>query len=117
MVQPVPFDAASVLTLTLLPRGAVADTLLHRRIHLFGRDQHDGLNADGSRRIDRQRNRTRGDTIGHVGDNEKIVTTVRIIKGLQPSPLLCHGFALKLAGASKRRGMPQKSVVSQFEIE
>jgi hypothetical protein len=72
----------------LLPRRAVADTLLDCRIHLLGRDQHDGLQADSPRGIDRQRNRARGHTIWHVGDNEKIVTTVRIIKGFKPATLL-----------------------------
>jgi hypothetical protein len=61
---------------TLLPRRTVGDRLLHRRVYLLGRDQYDGLKLHSPRGVDRQRDRRGGDTIWHVGNNEKIVATI-----------------------------------------
>jgi hypothetical protein len=71
---------------TLLARGTVGDRLLHCRVHLLGRDQHDGLKLHGPRGGDRQGERRGGDTIRHVGNDEKIVAAIGIIKDFEGAP-------------------------------
>ena len=81
----------------LLSRGTVGDGLLDRRIHLLGRDQHDGLKLHSSRGIHRQGGRGGGHTIRHVGNDEKIVAAIGIIKGFEGTPeglhQMCDRFA------------------------
>ena len=64
---------------TLLPRRTVGDRLLHRRVYLLGRDQHDGLQLHSPRGVDRQGERRGRDAIRHVGNDEKIIAPIGII--------------------------------------
>src|SRR4029450_1400315 len=81
----------------LLPRRTVGDGLPYRRIHFLRRNQHDGLKLHRTRGVHRQGERGGGHTIRHVGNDEKIVAAIGIIKGFEGAPeslyQLCYCFA------------------------
>jgi hypothetical protein len=51
----------------------VRDALLHRRVHLLRRDQHNGLKLDGPGGVDHQGGRRSRDAIRHVRNDETLL--------------------------------------------
>ena len=70
---------------------------MHRRVHLLGCDQYDGLKLHGPCGVDRQGERRGRDTIRHVSNDEKIIAAIGIIKGFEGAPEGLHQLRHRVA--------------------
>ena len=85
----------------------VRDALLHRRVHLLRRDQHNGLKLDGPGGVDHQGGRRSRDAIRHVRNDEKIVAPIGIIKDFEGASESLNGSVLdvEMKGVDKSRSL------------
>src|SRR4029450_10531942 len=77
----------------LLPRRTVGNGLPYRRIHFLRSNQYDGLKLHRPCSVKRQGERGGGHPIRHVGNDEKIVAAIGIIKGFEGAPRACTDCA------------------------